>query len=96
MLLVASLLLGGHPASGVDEEVPGSVGHVVAHSSPWTVVVPEALALPALRGGFNLQPALLFAGQTDSENGPVPERLRAWQPPPGDSRKEYGRESGII
>ena len=45
MLLLASLLLGGHPASGVDKEAPGSVGHVVAHSSASTVVVPEALAL---------------------------------------------------
>lgn len=47
------------------------------------------------QGAMNSQPALLFAGQTDSENGPVPGGLEAGTWPGAlaaqrrDSRKEY-------
>lgn len=72
----------------------------MAHSSHQTVLflgtlAAEPIVLAILQGALNSQPALVFAGHTDSENGPVPGGLEAGTRPGAlaaqhrDGRKEY-------
>lgn len=58
------------------------------------------LSFAILQGAMNSQPALLFAGQTDNENGPAPGGLEAgtWPEVLAAQRRD-GRKSlqlGII
>lgn len=88
--------LGSHCTPSEDREALRQV----AHSSHQTVLflgtlAAEPIVLAFLQGALNSQPALLFAGQTDSENGPVPGGLEAGTRPGAlaaqhrDGRKEY-------
>lgn len=82
---------GVHPCLSCGQRGPWICGHTVAHSSPWPLVVPEALTLEPLVLSSCPPRWLEFAANTpvcwaNSERSSA-RRFRAWQPSPRDEER---------
>lgn len=79
------------PGSG-DTWCPTALGQLwLQRALPWNLLS----SLPVLQGGLNLQPALLFVGQTDSENSPAPGGLEPGSRPGDLAAASQGREERL-